>query len=144
MRCKPGKESESILKFVIDCEVENDIIRYPLELRINDKATEDMPNPPLDNRRTLPGFDRPGLSDEEILNLSNEELVKRGYPKRPASDNKQNFNHWRKIVSKPARVIEPNLDRGTPFLSWIEQTIKFRYTRISKRHDTKQFQLVWN
>ena len=45
------------------------VIRIPVELRIGSNPTSDMPPPPVDNIKTAADRVRPGLSEQEMLNL---------------------------------------------------------------------------
>ena len=101
----PPKGSK-IIKYVLDCDVDDKVTQYILELHINSEPTAEIPSPPQEPK--WEGKVRPALSEEEMLNLSDSELSKRGYLRRPNVDKSSNaFKIWRRSVSLPARVHEP-------------------------------------
>jgi hypothetical protein len=99
---RPSIESKDTTKFVIDCESEGSITRYPLHLRASRSESSEMPFPsrqrPLRKRHAAI---RPGLTTEEALRLPREELLARGYPPRPNSKSAP-LRTWLKAVSVPA------------------------------------------
>jgi hypothetical protein len=106
---RPSAESEGIAKVVLDCEVSGKVTRFPLELRASAKPTEEIPAPSLAIQSQAGASVRPGLSEQDMLHLSNQELHKRGYPARPNPEQAPGlFNTWRRIVSTPMTIIEPH------------------------------------
>ena len=105
-------EAEYIMKFIIKCENDNKSIRYPLELRSTFKATNEMPFPVNDTPKSSPNDThiRPAISEQEILNLSDEELLERGFPPRPdPSTSPEAFDTWKKVVSIPMTIVKPQM-----------------------------------
>jgi hypothetical protein len=107
---QPSTESEAVARFVIECEADGKATRYPLELRPHFKPTTEMPRPPVEPYK--PPREgarvRPALLADDLLRLSNRELVERGYPIRPNPEQAPGaFNTWRRAVSTPTTVIEP-------------------------------------
>jgi hypothetical protein len=110
----PDIESNDIAKVVLRCEVQEKVLYYPIELRSSFEPTNEMPSPSNEDPKPLQKKDneytRPALSEEEILNLSDEELLKRNYPPRPDSkESPEAFYNWRKIVSVPTNEVKPNV-----------------------------------
>jgi hypothetical protein len=107
---RPSREEEIVARFVIDCEAERKVTRYPLELRPHSKPTAEMPHPPTEplKEHQAGARVRPALLGDELLRLSDKELVNRGYPIRPNPEQAPGaFNTWRRAVSTPTTVIEP-------------------------------------
>lgn len=96
---------------IIDCKAGGNITRFPIHLRVSSTPRPDMPSPASDlprpsTRTTV----LQALSEEDMTRISNSELVKRGYPVRPnAKKDSEAFTRWKKIVSKPITVIEPQV-----------------------------------
>lgn len=84
---RPKIESEVPEKTVVDCEAGGKTVRFPLELRVSSKPTIDMPAPiHEDSETTSPRKVLPALSEKEMLHLSNEDLIMRGYPFGPIGE----------------------------------------------------------
>jgi hypothetical protein len=45
---RPDDESDIVAKIIIDCEVDGNVTRFPLDLRASSKPTPEMPAPPLE------------------------------------------------------------------------------------------------
>jgi len=108
----PSVASSEILAFDIECEAHGKVTHYRLDLRASHELADGMPAPPEDEvlRRATPGSTRPALSDSEMLEMPEDELVERGYPQRPGRDHAPRaFQAWRRVVSSPITVIEPHL-----------------------------------
>jgi hypothetical protein len=106
---RPAAKSKGIEKFFVESKVGDKIHRYPLELRFSSKPTAEMPAPHHRHAKsTAKGNSvRKALSRDEIRNLSNAALLKKGYPMRP--DRKHSpkaFDAWRKAVSSPFTVVK--------------------------------------
>jgi hypothetical protein len=107
---RPAIESDVIAKMVIDCEVEANITRFPLELRSSPKPTPEMPAPPLERavRRPNGASVLPALSEDDAFQLSDEELLRRGYPPRPDPQKVPDaFGKWQRAFSLPLTFVEP-------------------------------------
>src|SRR6266567_3531745 len=108
----PSGESEDPIKVVIECEGNGEVTRYLLELRASSQPTPAFPalapQGPTPHRKGA--SIRPGLSEDEMLHLPDEELLNRGYPPRPAPEEMpEAFHAWRRVVSVPATMFEPQL-----------------------------------
>ncbi|MGA9154580.1 MAG: G1 family glutamic endopeptidase [Candidatus Nitrosopolaris sp.] len=113
----PAKESKINEKLVIDCSVGGKVIRIPVELRIDSNPTSDMPAPHVEYIRSAADKVRPGLSEQEMVNLSGGELIKRGYPHRPNPKKApEAFSKWKKRVSRPQIIVDPR-SVAEPYLS---------------------------
>ena len=105
-------ESEVIAKMVLKCEADNKLVEYPLELRSSFKPTHEMPSPPKKNRKTSKKDTsiRPAISEEKMLKISDDELLKRGYPPRPNPEEAPDaFRIWKRIVSIPMTMVKPQV-----------------------------------
>ena len=106
----PDVESDVVIRVVVRCEVDDKVVQFPLELLSSFSPTHGMPSPPKTNSSSsqMNNPVRPALSEEELLNLSDEELHKRGYPFRPdPKESPRAFDDWKKIVSVPMTIVEP-------------------------------------
>ena len=108
---KPQQESDQLSQFQIDCEAEGTSRQFPLQLRSSSSPTPDMPSPSSQPLLPAAGAQiRPALSLDDANNLPTEELLRRGYPPRPDSNQApQTFATWSKAVTKPARLVPPRL-----------------------------------
>lgn len=105
----PEGESEEAVHFEVDCAADGKISIFPLHLRFSSAATADVPPPSAEIRKLRPGsFVRPALSNDEALNLSTEELVRRNYPIRPdPTKEPAAFDAWLKAVTIPSGLVFP-------------------------------------
>jgi hypothetical protein len=107
---RPYRESEVLRKMIIDCESNGSVTRYPLELSVSFKPTREMPAPPVESVKPPPEGTSilPALSKEDMLHLSDEELMNRHYPPRPNPEQAPGaFNRWCRAFSNPLTIIEP-------------------------------------
>jgi len=107
---RPEMESEDLIKLAVDCEVAGNVRRHPLELRVSSKPTPEMPAPPRESPKPLQqdASFGPALSEEDMLHLSDEELLKMNYPPRPNPDKApQAFKSWQRSVSVPMTFVKP-------------------------------------
>ena len=112
---RPESESEFIAKVILHCNTEKKALRIPIDLRSSFESTKEMPFPNNDelkkqnqsqNNATL----LPALTDSEAENLTDKELLERGYAPRPnPKESLEAFKAWMKIFSKPLTIIEPHL-----------------------------------
>ena len=106
---QPDSTSDVAAQFSVDCTAEGKSSTFALELRPNAVPTVDMPAP-VQEIRTPQSTDvvRPALSKSRAASMSDEELVKRGYPVRPnASQAPEAYATWLKAVTQPARYVNP-------------------------------------
>jgi hypothetical protein len=104
---KANRTSSENERFALDCAANSEIFRFPLELRAASAPTLDMPSPQASPVATPKGaYVRPALAGEEARQLSDEQVLKRGYPPRPdAAKSPKVYAAWLKVVSKPATFI---------------------------------------
>lgn len=104
---QPEAESEETARFEVDCATDGKIGIFPLHLRFGSSPTADMPAPAIEAAESRPGDSiRPALSEDQALNLANDELVARGYPLRPDREKVAGaFATWLKVVTKPSRIV---------------------------------------
>jgi hypothetical protein len=105
----PRVESDQVAAFAVDCTSDGQSQRFGLELRPNQSPSLDMPAPVAETRTPKASdFIRPALTQAEVLQLSDEELAKREYPRRPNREQAPDaFATWLKAVTQPARRINP-------------------------------------
>jgi hypothetical protein len=111
IHARPGRPSEEGMRVQLDCTgLDGKVTRYPIHLRSSFAPTEDMPAP-LTVRPTPKGSTvLRALTQAEILSLSNEELVTRGYSERPdAAASPDKYVNWLAQVSRPMTLIPPHL-----------------------------------
>lgn len=88
----------------VQCQIGDVVTIYPLEIRSSYFPTPEFPAPP-----PLPkpiGKVRRALTQEEILNLSNEELLEKGYPPRPNPKSRA-YPIWVLDVSRSITLVSP-------------------------------------
>jgi len=101
-------EANLATPFELDCAADGVAQTFPLEVRPNSVPTMDMPAPAAEVRKVRPGaFVQPALTDGEAANLSAEELVTRGYPRRPDSRDSKAHATWLKAVTQPMTLVAP-------------------------------------
>lgn len=111
----PESESEFIAKVILHCNTEKKALRIPIDLRSSFKSTKEMPFPNNDelkkqNQSQNDATILPALTDSEAENLTDKELLERGYAPRPnPKESPEAFKAWIKIFSKPLTIIEPHL-----------------------------------
>ena len=108
VHARPGGESK-LVQLNLDCQGENGrLTRYPVEVRAGATARQ-LPNA-LQPEAQVPGTLRPALEGGDSLTLSNQELLKRGYPPRPdPAIDPGLYAHWLKIVSRPFTAVNPRM-----------------------------------
>lgn len=107
---RPDNASDNLTKVMIDCNVNGNVTHFPLELRAGYTPTHDMPAPPLEKPRRMhnDALVLPALSENEAFQLSDQELLSRGYPPRPNLETvPEAFNAWRRAFSNPLILVEP-------------------------------------
>ncbi len=100
--------SDDVTPLLLQCTTTDDEVTthtYRIELRASYNPSPEFPAPP-----PLPkpvGTIRPGLTDDQ-LNLSDEELLKAGYPIRPDPNQEPGaYASWLARVSRPTTVVVP-------------------------------------
>jgi hypothetical protein len=93
----------------LDCTESGKVVRYPLHLRAASSPTEDMPAPSSVVPAPKGSRVLPALTEEEAQQLSDEELLGRGYLPRPdAVSSPDEYAVWRDRVSRPMTLIPPH------------------------------------
>lgn len=110
IHARARKESEEGIHAQLDCQANGKSVRYPLHLRAGSSPTPDMPAPqtvmPLPKGSQV----MPALSEQEAQQLSDDELIGRGFPPRPdASTSPDNYAKWVDLVSQPITMVAPHL-----------------------------------
>jgi len=105
----PDSASEVAAQFSVDCTAAGKSSTFALELRANGVPTVDMPAPMPEIRTPQPtDVVRPALTKSKAASMSDEELIKRGYPVRPnASEASDAYATWLKAVTQPSRFVNP-------------------------------------
>ncbi|HEY7414859.1 MAG TPA: G1 family glutamic endopeptidase, partial [Ktedonobacteraceae bacterium] len=103
-------EYVSLAKVVIDCDVNGNITRFPLELRVSFQPTFDMPVT-IEMPRAESGSVTvlPALTEDDMLQLSRKELLRRGYPPSPNPEKQKQWavDSWLRAFSIPLTFVEP-------------------------------------
>jgi len=100
------QESQEDARMQLDCAAAGTVTTYPLHLRAGSSPTEDMPAPltamPIpEGSRVLPA-----LAAEDAQQLSDEEVIDRGYLPRPdAVASPEEYAVWLDLVSRPITLI---------------------------------------
>jgi hypothetical protein len=104
----PAQESEEVAAFAVDCTADGQTRTFGLELRAQTTASADMPAPAAEVRTPQESdVIRPALTQEEALQLSDEELMKREYPMRPNPTKAPGaYATWLRAVTKAARRVD--------------------------------------
>ncbi len=104
----PRQEADEVAAFAVDCTTDGQSRTFGLELRPSPTPRLDMPAPAVEKRTPkATDFIRPALTKAEALQLSDHELVKREYPRRPNPNRApEAFADWLKAVTQPARRVD--------------------------------------
>lgn len=104
----PRMQSDQVAAFAVDCTSEGQSGTFGLELRPHPIPSLDMPAPSAEMRAPkATDVIRPALTEDEILQLSDDELSKREYPMRPNPKQAPDaYANWLKAVTKPARRVD--------------------------------------
>lgn len=108
IQARPDAETQET-RVLLDCAANGEIIRYPLHLRVSSFPTDDMPAPR--SAMPVPKGSRivPPLAEEEARELSDQELISRGYPPRPDATDAAAFASWLDVVSQPITQLPAHL-----------------------------------
>jgi Peptidase A4 family len=117
---RPTNEHDESGRLTIDAEADGDSAQHVLELRAGRQPTAEMPSPPLLSAwRGESAQVRPALGFDEVLRITNEELLERGFPLRPDVDEApQEFDGWLRVVTSHAVRVEPH-DVARPDISYV-------------------------
>ena len=105
---RPKYDSENDAHVQIDCTAGGKVTTYPIHLRSGVAATDAMPAP--QTTVPLPKGSRvlPALTEDEAVQLSDQELLGRGYPGRPdAAAEPQLYKNWIRAFSKQVTLLAP-------------------------------------
>ena len=104
------QQTEEGIHAQLDCRANGKAVRYPLRLRASSSPTPDMPAPQTAMPAPKGSRIMPPLSQEEAQQLSDEELIGRGFPPRPdASTSPESYAKWVDLVSQPITMVAPHL-----------------------------------
>ena len=108
---RPTDEFDESSRLVIDAEADGDSAQHVLELRAALEPTAEMPSPPaLSAWRGESAQVRPALGFDEVLRISDEELLERGYPLRPDPDQALHaFDGWLRTVTSHSVRVDPHV-----------------------------------
>lgn len=102
----PRQESEDGIHLQLDCVENGKVTRYPLHLRASFFPTEDMPAPQTVMPTPKGSKILPGLTAVEAEQLSDDELVDRGYAMRPdAATSPEQYAKWLEEVSRTMTLV---------------------------------------
>ncbi len=108
---RPPEEQGSNAEVSIDADADGETAQHVLELRSAREPVAQMPFPPAAGPSWQPADQtrvQPALSPQDAVNLTDGELLQRGYPIRPdAAMAPAAFSTWQRMVSAPVLRIEP-------------------------------------
>jgi hypothetical protein len=100
------KQASDEIHLQLDCTENGTVVRYPLHLRASFSPTEDMPAPESVMPTPKGSKILPGLTAAEARQLSDDELINRGYAMRPdAATSPGQYARWLDGVSRPMTVV---------------------------------------
>ena len=104
----PEASGSGITRLTVRCEKASVVTDHEVELRVSDAPNADFPSPP---RMPPPvGRIRPALSEAEASRLSDQALIKRGYPLPPdARLSPEGYKLWLRAVTHPGIILDPGL-----------------------------------
>jgi len=108
----PAMKSDFVVKVVIDCDVNGNISRFPLEFRVDSKLTDGVSHPNFEYQNLISEDNSilPALLEDKMLQSSQNDLLALGYPPRPNREKMpMAFDIWRRVFSRPSTFIEPKL-----------------------------------
>ena len=108
---RPAKEYSQSAKLVIEADGEGASAQHVLELRAARQSSAEIRSPSVPLIRRIEGAQvRPALSLDQVLRISDEELLEQGYPLRPDPDETpRTFDRWLKAVASPMIRVDPNI-----------------------------------
>jgi hypothetical protein len=102
-----AQEEVEDVRVKLDCAADQ-VVTYPLHLRVGASPTAEMPAP----ERTVPMPKNarilPALTDADARQLSDSDLIKLGYPPRPPAASPNNYAQWLQLVSRPITLLPPD------------------------------------
>lgn len=102
-------QAEVTTRFVIRCEAAGKAVAHSIELRISATPTAEMPSPVMPKMLPPAGKIRPALAAEAALRMSDEELLKAGYPPPPDPRTAPAAHAaWLRSVTRPFISITPH------------------------------------
>jgi Peptidase A4 family len=103
------QESEQDLRMQLDCASAGKVTTYPIRLRAASSPTSDMPAPQSSMPTPKGSHVLPALTEEEAQQLSDQEVISRGYLPRPdAATAPDNYASWLEMVSRPVTLLAPH------------------------------------
>jgi peptidase A4-like protein len=104
------QESEDGVHVQLDCQANGQAMSYPIHVRASSSATAEMPAPPTVMPTPKSSQVKPALSAQEAEQLSDEELIGRGFPPRPdAATAPDAYAQWLDLISQPITIVPPHL-----------------------------------
>ena len=105
----PKYESETDVRLQLDCTAGGKVTIYPIHVYAGSAPTEDMPAPQTTIPTPKGARLLAALTDEDAKKLSDEDLIGRGYPRRPnAVQSPDNYKVWLELVSRPTTLLPPH------------------------------------
>ena len=110
IHARAKQESEDGIHAQLDCQANGKAMRYPLHLRASSSPTPGMPAPQSVMPVPKGSQVMPALSGQEAQQLSDEELIGRGFPPRPdASRSPDAYATWLDLISQPITMVSSHL-----------------------------------
>ncbi|MBV9578884.1 MAG: hypothetical protein JO057_09865 [Chloroflexi bacterium] len=108
---KPSTSGESITRLKVECNAAGVVTNHAVEVRTSDSPNSDYPAP---SRTPAPsGQARRALTEKEALSLSDQELLRRGYPLPPdPQQSPEGYRLWLRAVTRQGVILDPGLMRN--------------------------------
>jgi len=105
----PTQGSQPDVRVQLDCTAAGAVTTYPLHLHAGSSPTANMPAP----RTSVPipqgAQVLPGLTESDAQQLSDQDLITRGYPPRPdAVASPAKYSKWLDLVARPITLLPPH------------------------------------
>jgi hypothetical protein len=113
---RSASESEQFAGFVAECEAGGKVMAHHIELRAATAPNLSFPAPATSdpNLARQKGIVQPALEGDDLVLLSERELIRRGYPPRPDPQLAPTaYAAWRRAVSTPSIRVTPHTVPGS-------------------------------
>jgi hypothetical protein len=105
----PTQESQPDVRVQLDCTTGGAVTTYPVHLHAGSSPTADMPAPQTSVPVPQGAQVLPGLTENDAQQLSDQDLITRGYPKRPdAVASPAKYSKWLDLVARPITLLPPH------------------------------------
>jgi hypothetical protein len=103
------KQDVQDVQLQLECTTPAAVTTHPVHLRIADSPTQDMPAPESSVPAPKGSKILPALTEEAARQLSDEDVISRGYLPRPnAAESLEEYAKWLDRVSRPITILPPH------------------------------------